>query len=56
MPGALREEVPTALGEDLEGRVMDAGSSPAGSIPKRKESNEHHDRGAQNGSSQRMGG
>lgn len=34
MPCALREEVPTALGEDPEGRVMDAGSSPAGSIPR----------------------
>jgi hypothetical protein len=35
MPCALREEVPTALGEDPEGRVMDAGSSPAGSIDRR---------------------
>lgn len=32
MPCASREEVPTALGEDPEGRVMDAGSSPAASI------------------------
>lgn len=37
MPCALREKVATALGEDPEGRVMDAGSSPAGSIPTGKE-------------------
>lgn len=32
MPRASREEVPTALGEGLEGRVTDAGSSPAASM------------------------
>lgn len=36
MPCASREEVPTALGEDPEGRVMDAGSSPAASIVTRE--------------------
>lgn len=32
MPRALREEVPTALGEDPEGRVTDGGSIPPASI------------------------
>ena len=32
MPRALREEVPTALGEDPEGRMTDGGSSPPASI------------------------
>lgn len=32
MPCASREEVPTALGEGPEGRMTDAGSSPAASI------------------------